>query len=93
MRIMTGKGQPDGTFQMQCIGESLDGETAKEAIKRVAERFLNHSLNEKKHHWHESYGRVGAHDSPTDYLPGLFVGFRLFTVGVGWDADKQEWVL
>ena len=85
MKIQTGKEKSDGTFSCRVIGENQESETVKEALQRVAERFLGHRLG--KHKWHETWGRLGKHDEPTEYLPALFVGSRLFEVATEWNGD------
>jgi hypothetical protein len=93
MRIGTGIEKTDGTFSLRVVGESRDCETPKEALQRIAERFLGCSLTEKKHEWRDKWGRVGPHDQPTEWLVGLFVGRRLFTVLTEWDQEKCEWIV
>lgn len=90
MRVMTGKEDRNGCFPVRCVGESNEGETPKQALQRVAERFLNAPLTKKKHRWNEAWGRLGPHDNPTERLPALFVGSRLFEIDTDWDKATDE---
>ena len=91
MKIVTGKENSDGEFCCRAIGESQEGEQPKVALARVAEDFLGRSLSSTKHEYREQWDRLGPHDSPTEYLPALFVGSRLFAVSTRW--ENGQWVL
>ncbi len=88
MLITTGIEKSDGTFCMRVNGKANEGETAKEAITRIAKSFMK---KPKKPRWIEKWNRLGDHDNPVEHLPGLFLGKRLFAVATRWENNK--WVL
>ena len=88
MQIMSGIENQNGEFVCTVCGESRDGETALEALQRVAgER------TKKKCTVNPTYDRLGPHNNPTSFLPALFVGQRGFFINTKWNAEKQEWEL
>ncbi len=91
MLICSGKEDGNGDFHTSVIDEGRDGETAKEAITRVAKRFFGEATFEKKHEWHDGWTRLGPDRKPTSKLPALFIGRRIFTIQTRWDADAREW--
>ncbi len=80
MKIVTGKETGKGEFNTRVVGESQNGETAKDAIVRIAECFLSVPLSKKRHRWNEKWSWLGDENNPTERLPALFVGSRLFCV-------------
>ncbi len=90
MLINTGLEDDNGCFSTRVVGESKPGETAEQAILRIAARFLNRPIEKTKHHWHPSWTPTS-----TGVLPALFVerghSTRLFSVEIVWNAETKQY--
>lgn len=88
--IMTGI-ERDGTFSCSPYGEVKPGEAPLEALMRTAATWYGERWEAKRRKARiiEKYGRLGAVDNPTSYLPALFVGRRGFFIRTKYNAEKR----